>query len=224
MVREPSVDETVSILRGLKERYEIHHGVRIKDRAIVMAARLSDRYISDRFLPDKAIDLIDEAASKLRLELDSQPAKLTEIDQKLTQLQIEKKVLEKEEDKSARNRFAELEREIAELGEARSALALEWQNEKEAIQSIRATKEDIEEARRREQQATRENNLETLGEIRYGLLPDLAKPRGPSGRSGDRTNGSDPRGVRIGSQGPCGLERIQQTRGLFYVCWTDGSG
>jgi ATP-dependent Clp protease ATP-binding subunit ClpB len=175
LVREPGLDETVSILRGLKERYEVHHGVRIKDKALVTAARLSDRYISDRFLPDKAIDLIDEAASKLRLELDSQPARLTAIDQKLTQLQIEKKVLEKEEDKSSNERLAELERGIAELDESRSALALEWQNEKEAIQSIRGVKEEIEEARRREQQAARENNLETLGEIRYGLLPNLAK-------------------------------------------------
>ncbi len=175
MVREPSVDETVSILRGLKERYEVHHGVRIKDKALVAAARLSDRYISDRFLPDKAIDLIDEAASKLRLELDSQPVQLTAIDQKLTQLKIEKKVLEKEDDKSSNERLTELEREIAELDETRSALALEWQNEKEAIQSIRAIKKEIEEAGRSEQQATRENNLEMLGEIRYGLLPRLAK-------------------------------------------------
>jgi ATP-dependent Clp protease ATP-binding subunit ClpB len=175
MVREPSVDETVSILRGLKERYEVHHGVRIKDKALVTAARLSDRYISDRFLPDKAIDLIDEAASKLRLELDSQPPQLTAIDQKLTQLQIERKVLAKEEDKSSSERLAQLELEIAELDESRGVLALEWQNEKEAIQSIRAIKEEIEEARRSEQQAARENNLETLGEIRYGLLPNLAK-------------------------------------------------
>jgi ATP-dependent Clp protease ATP-binding subunit ClpB len=175
MVREPGVDETVSILRGLKERYEVHHGVRIKDKALVTAARLSDRYISDRFLPDKAIDLMDEAASKLRLELDSQPPQLTTIDQRLTQLKIEKKVLAKEEDPLSSERLAHLEREIAELDESRGALALEWQNEKEAIQSIRAIKEEIEEARRSEQQAARENNLETLGEIRYGLLPNLAK-------------------------------------------------
>ncbi len=174
-VREPTVDETVSILRGLKDRSEVHHGVRIRDKALVTAARLSDRYIADRYLPDKAIDLMDEAASKMRLELDSQPARLTAVDQKLTQLRIEKKVLEKESDESSRKRLLEIERAIAELEESRRAVALEWQNEKEAIQSIRSIKEKIEEARRSEQQAARENNLERLGEIRYGVLPGLAK-------------------------------------------------
>ncbi len=175
VVREPSTDETVSILRGLKERYEVHHGVRITDRALVTAARLSDRYIADRFLPDKAIDLIDEAASKLRLELDSQPPQLTDIDGRLTQLKIEKKVLEKEKDDVSRKRLAEIDASIAELGEERAALALEWQNEKNAIQKIRDIKARMDEAKHEEQLATRENNLERLGEIRYGLLPDLEK-------------------------------------------------
>jgi ATP-dependent Clp protease ATP-binding subunit ClpB len=174
-VREPSVEDTVSILRGLKERYEVHHGVRIRDKALVTAARLSDRYIADRFLPDKAIDLIDEAASKLRLELDSQPVQLTEIHERLTQLQIEKKVLEKENDESSATRLQELERDIGDLEESRRSLSLEWQNEKEAIQSIREIKQKIDEAKRREQLAARENNLEMLGEIRYGLLPDFEK-------------------------------------------------
>ncbi len=175
VVREPSTDETVSILRGLKERYEVHHGVRITDRALVTAARLSDRYIADRFLPDKAIDLIDEAASKLRLELDSQPPQLTDIDGRLTQLKIEKKVLEKEKDDVSRKRLAEIDASIAEFGEERAALALEWQNEKNAIQKIRDIKARMDEAKHEEQLATRENNLERLGEIRYGLLPDLEK-------------------------------------------------
>jgi ATP-dependent Clp protease ATP-binding subunit ClpB len=174
-VREPSVDETVSILRGLKERYEVHHGVRIRDKALVTAARLSDRYITDRFLPDKAIDLIDEAASKLRLELDSQPPRLTDIDQKLTQLRIEKKVLEKESDESTRGRLQELDRAIADLDESRRAVARVWQNEKNAIQTMRNIKEKIEEAKRTEQQAARDNDLEKLGAIRYGLLPELTK-------------------------------------------------
>jgi len=173
MVREPSVEETVSILRGLKERYEVHHGVRIKDKALVTAARLSDRYIADRFLPDKAIDLIDEAASKLRLELDSQPVALTEIQERVTQLQIEQKVLKKENDDSATSRLQQLEGDIAKLEEERNALALEWQNEKDAIQAIRNIREKIEEAKQREQLAARDNNLEALGEIRYGVLPDL---------------------------------------------------
>jgi ATP-dependent Clp protease ATP-binding subunit ClpB len=173
MVREPSIDETVSILRGLKERYEIHHGVRITDKALITAARLSERYISDRFLPDKAIDLIDEAASKLRLELDSQPAPLTEIQEKITQLQIEKKVLERENDQASKKRLHEIDARIAKLGEERAALSLRWRNEKDAIQRIRDIKGKIDEAKRREQLASRENNLEALGEIRYGVLPDL---------------------------------------------------
>jgi len=173
-VREPSVEETVSILRGLKERYEVHHGVRITDKALVAAARLSERYIADRFLPDKAIDLIDEAASKLRLELDSQPAALTAIDEQLTQLRIEKKVLEKERDRESKARLEELNGEIAELDEQHKALALVWENEKDAIQKIRDIKAQIDEARRDEQLATRANDLEKLGQIRYGTLPELA--------------------------------------------------
>jgi ATP-dependent Clp protease ATP-binding subunit ClpB len=175
IVREPSVDETVSILRGLKERYEVHHGVRITDKALVTAAGLSHRYISDRFLPDKAIDLIDEAASKLRLELDSQPPPLTEIQEKITQLKIEKKVLEKEPDDASKKRLKEIDADVARLEEEYRALALEWQNEKDAVQAIRDIKEKIDEAKREEQLAARENNLETLGELRYGTLPDLER-------------------------------------------------
>ncbi|MFQ5512163.1 MAG: ATP-dependent chaperone ClpB [Candidatus Krumholzibacteriia bacterium] len=175
MVREPGTDETVSILRGLKERYEVHHGVRITDRALLTAARLSDRYITDRFLPDKAIDLIDEAASKLRLELDSQPRQLTDIDGRLTQLKIEKKVLEKEDDDRSKRRLDEIAGELAGLEEERAALALEWSNEKNAIQKIREIKARMDEARHEEQLAARENDLEKLGEIRYGLVPDLER-------------------------------------------------
>ncbi len=174
-VQQPSVEETVAILRGLKERYEVHHGVRITDKALVAAARFSDRYITDRFLPDKAIDLIDEAASKLRLELDSQPAAITELEERVTQLEIEKRVLEKENDKASKQRVAEIEKEIAGLDEAKSARTLEWQREKEAIQRIRDIKEKIESAKREEQFAARGNNLEKLGEIRYGVLPSLEK-------------------------------------------------
>ncbi len=175
MVREPSVDDTIAILRGLKERYEVHHGVRITDKAIVTAARLADRYISDRFLPDKAIDLIDEAASKVRLELDSQPACLVEAQERITQLKIEQQVLEKEKDPVSKNRLAEILRETSKLEEEKQALALRWENEKGVIQRIRDLKEKIEEVKREEQLAGRSNDLERVGEIRYGEMPRLEK-------------------------------------------------
>ena len=174
-IDQPGVDDTVAILRGLKEKYEVHHGVRITDRALVAAARLSDRYIADRFLPDKAIDLIDEAAAKLRLELDSQPAVITALQEKVTHLEIEKRVIEKEGDAASRKRVEEIEGEISRLEREKSVRVREWQKEKEAIQKIRDIKERIDQARREEQSAARANNLERLGEIRYGVLPTLEK-------------------------------------------------
>jgi len=177
-IHQPTVDETIAILRGLKERYEVHHGVRITDKALIAAVRLSDRYITDRFLPDKAIDLIDEAGSKLRLELDSQPVRIAELEEKITRLQIEKRVLEKESDETSKNRVDEIEKEISRLGEEKSAMVLEWQSEKEAIQRIRDIKQKLEEAKREEHSAARESNLERLGEIRYGILPALERELG----------------------------------------------
>jgi ATP-dependent Clp protease ATP-binding subunit ClpB len=177
-IHQPTVDETIAILRGLKERYEVHHGVRITDKAVVAAAKLSDRYITDRFLPDKAIDLVDEAGSKLRLELDSQPVPITELEERLTPLQIEKKVLEKEGDKSSKGRIDEIEKEISRLSEKKTAMVLEWQREKEAIQRIRDIRKKFEEAKRDEQTAARQNNLERLGELRYGILPALERELG----------------------------------------------
>jgi ATP-dependent Clp protease ATP-binding subunit ClpB len=174
-VGQPTVADTVAILRGLKEKYEVHHGVRITDRAIVAAARLSDRYIADRFLPDKAIDLIDEAAAKLRLELDSQPAAITEIQEKTVRLEIEKRVLEKESDSSSKKRVGAIESEISVLDAEKNRLVAEWRKEKEAIQRIRDIKAGIEQAKREEQLAARGNDLERLGEIRYGVLPALDK-------------------------------------------------
>jgi ATP-dependent Clp protease ATP-binding subunit ClpB len=174
-IDQPSVADTVAILRGLKEKYEVHHGVRITDRAIVAAARLSDRYIADRFLPDKAIDLVDEAAAKLRLELDSQPAAIAEIQEKIVGLEIEKRVLEKEGDAGSRKRVGDIERELAALESDKSRLVGEWRREKEAIQRIRDIKARIELGRREEQLAARGNDLERLGEIRYGVLPSLEK-------------------------------------------------
>ncbi len=173
MVDEPTVEETISILRGLKERYEVHHGVRIQDAALVAAAVLSQRYITDRFLPDKAIDLIDEAASRLRMEIDSMPSALDEVERRLMQLQIEAQALRKEKDEDSRARLARIEREIADLEERRNALAARWQQEKEAIQAIRATKEQIEQTRVQIEDAERRADLERAAKLRYGDLREL---------------------------------------------------
>ncbi len=174
-VGEPTVEDTIAILRGLKERYEIHHGVRIKDSAIVAAAVLSNRYISDRFLPDKAIDLIDEAASSLRIEIDSMPTEIDQIERRLTQLEIERQALRKEEDAASRERLRALEPEISALREQADRLKLRWKAEKEVIGAIRQLKSDIEQAKQDEQRATREGDLNRAAEIRYGKLVSLEK-------------------------------------------------
>jgi ATP-dependent Clp protease ATP-binding subunit ClpB len=173
MVSEPSVEDTIAILRGLKERYEVHHGVRIQDSAIVAAATLSHRYISDRFLPDKAIDLIDEAASRLRIEIDSMPVEVDEVERKITQMEIERQALLKEKDKASLERLEKMDRELAELRKQSETMKAHWQGEKQAIQKIRTLKEQIEEARRQEQQAEREGNLARVAEIRYGKISEL---------------------------------------------------
>jgi ATP-dependent Clp protease ATP-binding subunit ClpB len=186
MVGEPSVEDTISILRGLKEKYEVHHGVRITDAAIVAAAQLSYRYISDRFLPDKAIDLVDEAASRLRIEIDSMPEELDEVERKIKQLEIEREAIkreasadyadEREEAKRAtQDRLAEVERELADLREQSSELKAHWQNEKESIQSIRKMKEDIENAKIEADKAEREGNLGRVAELRYGTIAGIEK-------------------------------------------------
>jgi ATP-dependent Clp protease ATP-binding subunit ClpB len=172
-VSEPTIEDTIAILRGLKERYEVHHGVKITDGALVAAARLSARYITSRFLPDKAIDLVDEAASKLKLELDSQPVELQQDKEKITQLTVEKQVLEKEKDAASRARLEEINRRLAELEESYAARRARWENEKRAIQRIRDLKEKIEGAHRDESLAIRENRLEKVGEIRYATIPKL---------------------------------------------------
>jgi ATP-dependent Clp protease ATP-binding subunit ClpB len=175
IVREPSVEDTISILRGLKERYEIHHGVKIKDSALVSAAILSHRYIADRFLPDKAIDLIDEAASRLRMEIDSMPTELDEVERRIRQLEIEREAVRKEKDHASRERIAKIEKEIAELSEKQGSLKAQWQAEKEGIQKIRAVKEQIEQARIDAEKAEREGNLGRAAELRYGRLLELQK-------------------------------------------------
>jgi len=174
-VGEPSVEETVAILRGLKERYEVHHGVRIQDAALVAAATLSHRYIADRFLPDKAIDLIDEAASKLRMEIDSMPSELDTVERRVRQLEIERQALKKEKDKASRERLKNLEEEVATLEAERGRLRTHWEKEKAIIGEIQRGKEAIDQARLAEQKAEREGNLEEVARIRYGTLPELER-------------------------------------------------
>jgi ATP-dependent Clp protease ATP-binding subunit ClpB len=175
MVNEPTVEDTIAILRGLKERYEVHHGVRIKDSALVAAAVLSHRYISDRFLPDKAIDLVDEAASRLRMEIDSLPAEIDEVDRRIMQLDIERHALSKEDDDDARERLAKLESELAELREKSDGMKAHWQREKDTISQIREIKQKIEEAKQEEQKAERAGDLGRAAELRYGVQLTLAR-------------------------------------------------
>jgi len=172
-VGEPSVEDTIAILRGLKERYEVHHGVRIQDAALVAAAVLSDRYITARQLPDKAIDLMDEAAARLRIEIDSMPIEIDVVERRIRQLEIEKAALAKETDEASKQRLAALEAELAELAEERDAMVLHWQNEKDAITEIRALKEQLEHARNEAERAEREGDLERAAELRYGTMREL---------------------------------------------------
>jgi ATP-dependent Clp protease ATP-binding subunit ClpB len=174
-VGEPTVEQTIAILRGLKERYEVHHGVRIQDSAIVAAATLSNRYITDRFLPDKAIDLMDEAASRLRIEIDSLPVEIDEVERRIVQLEIERQALKKEKDKTSRERLEKIERELAELKERSSAMKAEWQREKAALNKVKEIKERIEKVRFELEQATRQGDLNKAAELRYGTLPTLEK-------------------------------------------------
>ncbi|MBW2011379.1 MAG: ATP-dependent chaperone ClpB [Deltaproteobacteria bacterium] len=173
MVLEPSIDDTISILRGLKEKYEVHHGVKIKDSAIVAAATLSTRYISDRFLPDKAIDLIDECASKLRIEIDTMPVPIDEIQRKIIQLEIEREALKKESDPASIERLAKLEKELSSMKDELFEMKARWQNEKDIIQKIREIKEELEQLGIEEQQAEREGDLSKVAEIRYGKVTEL---------------------------------------------------
>ena len=175
MVGEPSVEDTIAILRGLKERYEVHHGVRIKDAAIVAAAMLSQRYITDRFLPDKAIDLVDEAAAGLRMEIDSLPQEIDEIERRILQLEIEKQALRKESDKASRERLGQIEKELGGLREQSNALKGRWQTEKDAIGRIRKKKEEIEQLKAEEQRYERSGDLSKVAEIRYGKLSAAEK-------------------------------------------------
>ncbi len=175
LVDQPSVEDTISILRGLKERYEVHHGVRIKDAALVAAAVLSNRYISDRFLPDKAIDLVDEAAAKLRTEIDSLPTDLDEISRRVMQLEIEQAALKKEKDAASKERLAKLEKELAELKSQADALRAQWQAEKQGVQRLRSIREQIEQTKIEIEQAERQYDLNRAAELKYGRLADLER-------------------------------------------------
>jgi ATP-dependent Clp protease ATP-binding subunit ClpB len=175
LVGEPSVEDTISILRGLKERYEVHHGVRIKDSALVAAAILSNRYISDRFLPDKAIDLVDESASKLRTEIDSVPAELDEVERRTMQLEIEREALKKEKDAASKERLASMEKELADLKETGDQLRTQWQREKEDIQGLQQLKEKIEQVHHEMEGAERSANFEQAAQLKYSTLVELEK-------------------------------------------------
>src|SRR4051794_19706389 len=174
-VDEPSVEDTIAILRGLKERYEVHHGVRITDPAIIAAATLSHRYIADRFLPDKAIDLIDEAASRLRIEIDSMPTEIDEVERRIQQLEIELQALKKETDDASAARREAIERELADLRERSGGMKAQWQREKEAITAVRDLKEQLEQAHREVERAERDADLQRAAELRYGEIPDLQR-------------------------------------------------
>src|SRR5213075_66589 len=172
-VGEPTVEDTISILRGLRERYEIHHGVKFKDAALVAAAVLSNRYISDRFLPDKAIDLMDEAASKLRMEIDSLPVELDELERRIMQLEIEREALRKERDKASKERLGKLEKELADLKEERGTLAAHWQQEKDLIQQSRKLKEEQQTLSGEIETAQRAGDYTKASELQYGRVPEL---------------------------------------------------
>jgi ATP-dependent Clp protease ATP-binding subunit ClpB len=175
MVGEPTVEDTISILRGLRERYEIHHGVTFKDSALVAAAVLSHRYITDRFLPDKAIDLIDEAASRLRMEIDSMPAELDEIQRRIMQLEIEREALRKEKDKASKERLQKLEKELADLKEEKNRLSAHWTQEKDAIQAGRQMKQSLEQVRLEIEHTQRSGDYAKASELQYGRLPELER-------------------------------------------------
>ncbi|HBA42165.1 MAG TPA: ATP-dependent chaperone ClpB, partial [Alphaproteobacteria bacterium] len=185
-VAEPTVEDTISILRGLKEKYELHHGVRITDGAIVSAATLSNRYISDRFLPDKAIDLVDEAASRLRMEVDSKPEELDELDRRIIQLKIEREALRKETDQGSKDRLENLEKELADLEQQSAEMTARWQAEKEQLAGAHRLKEQLDQARNELQQAQRDGNLARAGELSYGVIPDLEQKLRGAEEAGER--------------------------------------
>jgi ATP-dependent Clp protease ATP-binding subunit ClpB len=174
-VGEPSVEDTISILRGIKEKYELHHGVRISDSALVAAATLSKRYITDRFLPDKAIDLIDEASSRLRMQVDSKPEELDELDRRIIQLKVEREALKKETDPASADRLGKLEKELADLEDRSNALTAAWKTEKDQVQETQKLKERLDQARSEVEVAQRRGDLARASELKYGVIPDIER-------------------------------------------------
>jgi ATP-dependent Clp protease ATP-binding subunit ClpA len=250
-VNEPTVEATIAILRGLKERYEVHHGVRIQDAALVAAATLSNRYITDRFLPDKAIDLVDEAASRIKMELDSKPTELDQLDRQTLQLQIERTSLAKEKDAASKERLKRLEKELADLKDKSKALTAQWQNEKAAVNAVSIVQSQLEQAKIELEQARRKGDLNKAAEIQYGKIPDLEKklavvsaaiegggsgggdaPSPQSGSSapaaGSATTGSPPPFVGFDPKAPVGflrggkLPHWRQDGVTYFVTWRTG--
>src|SRR5216110_582308 len=175
MVSEPTVEDTIAILRGLKERYEVHHGIQITDSALVAAAVLSQRYITERFLPDKAIDLVDEAASKIKMEIDSMPFEIDQLERKLLQLRIEEQALKRERDKASKSRLDALHREVGELTDQRDAARAQWLREKEIITEVRGKQKQLEELRVEEERARRQGDLGKAAEYQYGKIPSIER-------------------------------------------------
>ena len=192
---EPNVEDTIAILRGLRDKYEIHHGVKINDEALVAAATLSNRYITNRFLPDKAIDLVDEAASRLKMEIESEPTALDQLERKILQLQIEKQSLSKEEDTASKERLAKLEKELAEVTASRDAMKLQWQNEKADINKSRELKEKLEAARFDEEKYTREGDYNKAAELKYGTIPALEKELAAAQKADEERHAAEDNGV-----------------------------
>src|SRR4029450_3658449 len=188
-------EDTISILRGLKEKYELHHGVRIADAAIVAAATLSNRYIADRFLPDKAIDLMDEAASRIRMQVDSKPEALDELDRRIIQLKIEKEPLKKESDQASRDRLERLEKELSELEQKSAALTAQWKSAKDKLADSQKIKEQLDKARADLEIAQRKGELAKAGELAYGVIPDLEKKL-KAGEQADAGNGTGMRALK----------------------------
>jgi ATP-dependent Clp protease ATP-binding subunit ClpB len=222
MVGEPSVADTIAILRGLKERYEVHHGVRIQDGALIAAATLSHRYIADRFLPDKAIDLIDEAASKLRIEIDSLPQEIDEVDRRTMQLEIELTSLRKEKDEASAKRREAIEQELSELKARSAEMKAQWQKEKRAIQGVRDLKVRLEEARVEAEKAERSADLQRAAELRYGEIPGIEKELAAleGGQDGPRSGSADAQG---GPEGEVGAQGAGDARSVDGAAASDGA-
>ncbi|MBO6219965.1 MAG: ATP-dependent chaperone ClpB, partial [Treponema sp.] len=192
---EPNVEDTIAILRGLRDKYEIHHGVKINDEALVAAATLSNRYITNRFLPDKAIDLVDEAASRLKMEIESEPTELDQLERKILQLQIEKQSLSKEDDAPSKERLSKLEKELSEVTSSRDAMKLQWQNEKAEIDRSRKLKEELEQARFEEEKYTREGDFNKAAELKYGKIPSLEKELAEAQKADEERHNKEDNGV-----------------------------